>query len=81
MTGGFPNNEKSIHEGFLKEEQFFKKHPVYFRDRALLAKCGKSRLSKAPMKVSTCRPLPRRREHLVIIYTSSKLLRRVALVS
>lgn len=41
------DSDKSIRDGLKKEEQFFKKHPVYARDPALLSKCGTSRLSKA----------------------------------
>eukprot|EP00977_Amphora_coffeiformis_P024369 scaffold15653_cov143-Amphora_coffeaeformis.AAC.1 len=32
--------ELSIREGLKKEENFFRSHPVYARDRALLGKCG-----------------------------------------
>ena len=32
--------ELSIRDGLKKEENFFKKNPVYARDRALLGKCG-----------------------------------------
>ena len=38
--------DSSIREGLKKEERFFKKHPVYSHDRALLSKCGTSRLAK-----------------------------------
>jgi len=30
----------TIREGLKKEENFFRNHPVYARDRALLGKCG-----------------------------------------
>jgi dynamin 1-like protein len=40
-------SETSIREGLKKEEQFFKKHPVYSNDRSLMSKCGTGRLSKA----------------------------------
>lgn len=39
--------DRSIREGLKKEEAYFKNHPVYSRDRALLQKCGASRLAKA----------------------------------
>jgi dynamin 1-like protein len=41
------DTDKTIRDGLQKEEQFFKKHPVYSRDRNLLSKCGTSRLGKA----------------------------------
>jgi dynamin 1-like protein len=40
-------SDKSIREGLKKEEQYFKKHPVYARDPALLSKCGTTRLAKS----------------------------------
>lgn len=39
------NADLSIREGLKKEEQFFRNHPVYGRDRNLLAKCGTNRLA------------------------------------
>lgn len=39
-------SDSSIRDGLKKEEQFFKKHAVYSKDRSLLSKCGTSRLSK-----------------------------------
>jgi dynamin 1-like protein len=39
-------SDRSIRDGLKKEEQFFKKHPVYSRDRALLTNCGTKNLSK-----------------------------------
>jgi len=38
--------DSSIRDGLKKEERFFKKHPVYSRDRALLQKCGTARLAQ-----------------------------------
>lgn len=38
--------DSSIRDGLKKEERFFKKHPVYSRDRALLQKCGTTRLAQ-----------------------------------
>lgn len=37
----------SIRDGLKKEDNYFRNHPVYARDRALLAKCGASRLATA----------------------------------
>ena len=40
-------SELSIRDGLKKEERYFRKHPIYSSDRALLSKCGTSHLSKA----------------------------------
>lgn len=40
-------SDLSIREGLKKEELFFRNHPVYSRDRNLLAQCGTGRLAKA----------------------------------
>jgi dynamin 1-like protein len=40
-------SDLSIRDGLKKEEQFFRKHPVYSRDRSILSKCGTSRLAKS----------------------------------
>lgn len=40
------NADLSIREGLRKEDHFFQTHPVYSRDRALMAKCGTRHLSK-----------------------------------
>ena len=32
--------ELSIRDGLKKEQNFFKSHPIYARDRAILGKCG-----------------------------------------
>jgi dynamin 1-like protein len=40
-------SDSSIRDGLKREEQFFKKHPVYSKERSLLSKCGIPRLSKA----------------------------------
>mmetsp|Transcript_16012 Transcript_16012/g.22935 ORF Transcript_16012/g.22935 Transcript_16012/m.22935 type:complete len:795 (+) Transcript_16012:47-2431(+) len=37
----------SIREGLRKEEHFFRTHPVYSRDRSLLAKCGTNNMAKS----------------------------------
>ena len=39
-------NDMQIRDGLLKEEKFFRTHPVYSKDRNLLAKCGTPRLAK-----------------------------------
>jgi dynamin 1-like protein len=39
-------SDLSIREGLKKEEKYFRSHPVYSRDRNLLAKCGTPRLAK-----------------------------------
>lgn len=39
-------NDMQIREGLAKEEKFFRTHPVYSKDRNLLAKCGTPRLAK-----------------------------------
>ena len=39
-------SDLSIREGLKKEEKFFRTHPIYSRDRNLLAKCGTPRLAK-----------------------------------
>lgn len=41
------NADLSIREGLRKEEEFFKSHPVYSRDRNLVSKCGTSVLAKS----------------------------------
>ena len=41
------NANLTIREGLQKEEVFFKSHPVYSRDRALMDKCGTRHLSKS----------------------------------
>lgn len=40
------NEDLSIRDGLKKEEDFFRNHPVYSRDRQLLAQCGTSTLAK-----------------------------------
>lgn len=40
-------SDLSIRDGLKKEEHFFRHHPVYSRDRALLAKCGTPKLAKS----------------------------------
>lgn len=40
------NEDLSIRDGLKKEEEFFKHHPVYSRDKNLLAKCGTNVLAK-----------------------------------
>lgn len=40
-------SELSIRDGLKKEESFFRNHPVYARDRAILGKCGTARLATA----------------------------------
>jgi len=40
------NADLSIRDGLRKEEDFFKNHPVYSRDRELFAKCGTNVLAK-----------------------------------
>lgn len=40
-------SEMTIRDGLRKEEQFFRKHPIYSRDRSLLSKCGTMRLAKS----------------------------------
>lgn len=40
-------NDVSIREGLQKEEAFFHTHPVYSRNRTLLAKCGTQHLAKS----------------------------------
>lgn len=39
-------NDMQIRDGLVKEEKFFRSHPVYSKDRNLLAKCGTPRLAK-----------------------------------
>jgi dynamin 1-like protein len=39
-------SDVSIRDGLKKEENFFRKHPIYSRDRSILSKCGTGRLSK-----------------------------------
>ena len=39
-------NDMQIRDGLIKEEKFFRTHPVYSKDRNLLAKCGTPRLAK-----------------------------------
>lgn len=41
------NADLSIREGLKKEEEFFRNHPVYSRDRNLLSKCGTKTLAKS----------------------------------
>lgn len=40
------NEDLSIRDGLRKEEEFFKHHPVYSRDKHLLSKCGTNTLAK-----------------------------------
>jgi GTP-binding protein EngB required for normal cell division len=39
-------SDVQIRDGLVKEEKFFRTHPVYSKDRHLLAKCGTPRLAK-----------------------------------
>jgi len=41
------NEDKSIRAGLQKEEEFFRTHPVYSRDRNLHSKCGTKILAKS----------------------------------
>ena len=41
------NEDLSIRTGLLKEEEFFRTHPVYSRDRNLQGKCGTKVLAKS----------------------------------
>jgi dynamin 1-like protein len=40
-------SDLSIRDGLKKEDHFFRKHPIYSRDRSILSKCGTSRLAKS----------------------------------
>ena len=39
--------DMSIRDGLKKEDHFFRHHPVYSRDRALLTRCGTPKLAKS----------------------------------
>lgn len=41
------DSDLSIREGLRKEDQFFRSHPVYGRDRTLANKCGTQHLAKS----------------------------------
>ncbi len=40
------NEDLSIRDGLKKEEEFFRNHPVYARDKQLLSQCGTNTLAK-----------------------------------
>jgi dynamin 1-like protein len=40
------NEDLSIRDGLRKEEEFFKAHPIYGRDKDLVSKCGTNTLAK-----------------------------------